>query len=227
MKKTKILSLLIFLTLFIGIAGAALGYQEYLYRWINNGAGGTHGGCHSGANTKESITGTFVLSINETGNLAPSQHFTLEVDILNFTEANLAPYDGRVTIGVPGYQGDNALFTSSLASQTLNRRESVDSYGSYNPSNSNNQFDLVAPSEAGNYTLVAVAICGVNQSDASAYNLTYVQASIQITVVGPTPPTPPTSGIPGANLPVVIGSIAAVSASLVFLIRKRTKKSRM
>jgi len=227
LKKTKILSLLIFLTLFIGVTGAALGYQEYLYRWINNGAGGTHGGCHGGANTKESVTGTFVLSINETGNLAPSQHFTLEIDILNFTEANLAPYNGRITIGVPGYQGDNALFTSSLASQTLNRRESVDSYGSYNPSDDDNKFELIAPSEAGNYTLVAVAICGVNQTDASAYNLTYVQASIQITVEGPTPTTPPTSGISGANLPIIIGSIAAVSASLILIIRKRTKKSRM
>jgi len=222
LKKAKILSLLIFLTLFMGIAGAALGYQEYLYRWVNNGAGGTHGGCHGGANTKESVTGTLVLSINETGDLAPLQRFTLEVDILNFTEANLAPYDGRVTLGVPGYQGDNALFTSSLASQTLNRRESVDSYGSYDPGDDDNKFDLVAPSEAGTYTLVALVISGVNQTDASAYNLTYVQNSIQITVVGPTPPP---SGIPGADLPIVIGSIAAVSASLIFIIRKRTKKS--
>ena len=225
MKKAKILSLLIFLTLFMGIAGAALGYQEYLYRWSNDGAGGTHGGCHGGANTKESVTGTFLLSINETGDLAPLQHFTLEVDVLNFTEANLAPYDGRITLGVPGHQGDNALFTSSLASQTLNRRESVDIYGSYDPSDSDNKFDLVAPSEAGTYTLVAVAICGVNQTDASAYNLTYIEDSIQITVVGPTPPTPPPSGIPGANLPIVIGSIAVVSASLIFIIKKRTKKS--
>jgi len=221
LKKTKILSLLIFITLFMGIAGAVIGYQEYLYRWNNDGNGGTHGGCHGGANTKASVTGTLVLSINETGDLSPSQHFTLEVDILNFTEANLVPYDGRVTVGVPGYQGDNALFTSSLASQTLNRRESVDTYGSYNPGNNNNKFELIAPSKAGTYTLFAVVICAVNQTDASPYNLTYVENSIQITVVGPTPPA---SGIPGANLPIVIGSIVAVSASLIVIIRKRTKK---
>jgi len=222
LKKTKILSLTIFLTLLMGITGAAMGYQEYFSRWINDGTGGTHGGCHGGANTKESVMGSLTLSINVTGDLSPLQHFTLEVDILNFTEANLDPYDGRVTIGVPGHQGDNALFTSSLASQTLNRRESVDIYGSYNPSDNDNKFDLVAPNEAGTYTLLALAIAGMNQTDISAYNLTYVQDSIQITVEGPTPSDAGT--IMGANLTIIIGSILAVSTGSIFIIRKRMKK---
>jgi len=223
LKKTKILSLAIFLTLLIGITGATLGYQEYFSRWINDGAGGTHGGCHGGANTNPSITGTLVLSVNVTGTLSPLQHFTLEVDILNFTEANLDPYAGRVTVGVPGHQGDNALFTSSLGSQTLNRGENVDVYGSYNPGDNDNKFDLVAPSGAGTYTLVALAIAGMNQTDASAYNLTYVQDSIQITVVGPTPSGADT--IFGANLAVIIGSILAVSTGTFFMIRKRMKRT--
>ena len=223
MKKTKILSLTIFLTLLIGITGATLGYQEYFYRWVE---GTTHGGCHGGANTKESVTGTLVLSINVTGDLSPSQHFTLEVDILNFTEANLDPYDGRFTVGVPGHQGDNALFASSLASQTLNRKESVDIYGSYDPGDNDNKFDLIAPSEAGTYTLVALVIAGMNQTDISAYNLTYVQDSIEITVAGS--PTPTNGGtINGANLTIVIGSILAVSTSLILIKRKRMKRSRM
>jgi len=221
LKKTKILSLTIFLTLLIGITGATMGYQEYFYRWVE---GTTHGGCHGGANTKASVLGSLVLSINETGDLSPSQHFTLEVDILNFTEANLEPYDGRVTVGVPGHQGDNGLFTSSLASQTLNRRESVDSYGSYNPGDNDNKFDLIAPSEAGTYTLVALAIAGMNQSDTSAYNLTFVQDSIQITVVGPTPSAGDT--IYGANLAIIIGSILAVSTTIIVIMRKRMKRSR-
>lgn len=220
MKKTKILSLTIFLTLLIGITSATMGYQEYFYRWVE---GGTHGGCHGGSNTKASVLGNLVLSVNVTGDLSPLQHFTLEVDILNFTEANLAPYDGRVTVGVPGHQGDNALFTSSLASQTLNRRESVDSYGSYDPGNNNNKFDLIAPSVAGNYTLVALAIAGMNQTSLSAYNLTYVQDSIQITVVGSIPTTADT--ISGVNLTIIIGSIAAVSTSLILIVRKQKKKS--
>ncbi len=85
MKKTKILSLTIFLTLLIGITSATMGYQEYFYRWVE---GGTHGGCHGGSNTKASVLGNLVLSVNVTGDLSPLQHFTLEVDILNFTEAN-------------------------------------------------------------------------------------------------------------------------------------------
>ena len=223
MKKTKILSLLIFITLFAGIIGAALGYQEYLYRWKDDGDGGTHGGCHGSANTIASTNGTFVLSINETGTLAPLQHFTLEVDILNFTEANLTPYNGRITLGVPGYEGDNALFTSSLGSQTLNRGEQVDVYGSYNPNDNDNKFDLVAPSKAGTYTLVALAIAGMNQTDKSAYNLTYVVDSVQITVEGSSPVDAGT--IPGASLTIIIGSITVVSASLIFIMKKRSKKS--
>lgn len=223
MKKTKILSLAIFLTVLVGITGATMGYQEYFYRWINDGAGGTHGGCHGGANTKVSVMGTLVLSVNVSGNLSPLQHFTLEVDILNFTEATLAPYNNKVTVGVPGHQGDNALFTSSLASQTMNRGETVDSYGSYNPGDNDNKFNLVAPNKAGTYTLVALAIAGMNQTSFSAYNLTYVQDSIQITVEGPTPSDGGT--IMGANLVIIVGSILAVSTVSIVIIRKRMKKS--
>jgi hypothetical protein len=105
----------------------------------------------------------------------------------------------------------------------LNRGEQVDVYGSYNPNDNDNKFDLVAPSKAGTYTLVALAIAGMNQTDASAYNLTYIEDSIQITVEGSSPVDAGT--IPGASLTIIIGSITAVSASLIFIIRKRTKKS--
>lgn len=221
MKKTKILSLTIFLTILIGITGVTMGYQEYFYRWKDDGNGGSHDSCHGVNNNRESVMGSLVLSLNVTGNLSPLQHFTLEIDILNFTEANEAQYEGRVTLGVPGHQGDNALFTSSLASQTLNRRESVDTYGSYNPGDNDNKFDLVAPSQAGTYTLVALAIAGMNQSTVSAYNLTYVQDSIQITVEG----VAPSGTIFGANLAIIIGSILAVSTSVIFIMRKRIKRS--
>lgn len=221
MKKTKLLTVIIFVALFTGVVGAAAGYQEYIYRWVNDGAGGTHGGCHGGTNTKASVTGTLVLSINVTGDLSPLQHFTLEVDILNFTEANLAPYDGRVTIGVPGHVGDNGLFTSSLATQTLNRRESVDSYGSYDPNDNDNKFDLIAPNNAGTFNLYAVAIAGMNQTDGEAYNLTYVEDSIQVTVVGAAGPG---GTIPGAYLSVIIGSIATISTVLIIFVRKRLRR---
>ncbi|MFX1326720.1 MAG: hypothetical protein ACFE91_01065 [Promethearchaeota archaeon] len=225
MRKTKILSLLIFSALLIGIIGAAVGYQEYLYRWINDGEGGTHGMCHNSANTKASVNGTLVLSINVTGDLSPLQHFTLEVDILNFTEANLAPYAGRFTLGVPGYQGDNGLFTSSLANQTLNRREQVDSYGSYDPSDDDNKFALIAPSKAGTYDLYAVAIAGMNQTDGSYYNITYVESLIEITVTGTTGTG--TDTISGGILTIIIGSSVAVTTVLILTVRKRMRKKEL
>ncbi|MFX0034881.1 MAG: hypothetical protein ACFE9I_04475 [Candidatus Hermodarchaeota archaeon] len=225
MRKTKILSLLIFSALLIGIIGVAVGYQEYIYRWVNNGAGGTHGACHDSTKTKSSVNGTLVLSINVTGDLSPLQHFTLEVDVLNFTEANLDPYAGRFTLGVPGYRGDNALFTSSVAHQTLNRGEQVDSYGSYDPSDNDNKFDLIAPNKAGTYDLYAVAIAGMNQTDASFYNLTYVEDSIEITVTGSTGTGAET--ISGGILTIVIGSSVAVTSVLILTVRKRMKKKEL
>lgn len=222
MRKTKLFSLLIFSALLFGVIGGAVGYQEYIYRWINNGAGGTHGACHHSADTKVSVNATLVLTINETGSLSPGQAFELSVAVLNFTEANLAPYDGRITVGVPGYQGDNAKFTSGLSHQTLNRGEQVDSYGSYNDSNADNEFELFAPFEAGTFDLVALAICAMNQTDESAYNMTYVQDSIQITVVGGTGAGAGT--ISGGLLAIIIGSTFAVSTILLVRMRKRMRK---
>ncbi|MFX1455932.1 MAG: hypothetical protein ACFFDB_11225 [Promethearchaeota archaeon] len=221
MRKTKILSLIIFSTILFGTIGGVVAYQEYIYRWINNGAGGTHGACHGSADTKASVNGTLVITVNETGDLSPGQAFSIEVDILNFTEANLSPYDGRFTLGVPGYQGDNAKFTSALSHQTLNRREQVDSYGSYNPGDTDNVFELFAPKTAGTYDLYAVAIAAVNQTDNEPYNITYVQDFVQITVVG-------TTGgggtISGGLLVVIVGSVFAITTILVVSMRKRIRK---
>ncbi|MHA2181747.1 MAG: hypothetical protein ACXAAH_10020 [Promethearchaeota archaeon] len=220
MRKTKIFALVIFSAILLGSIGGVFAYQEYIYRWINNGAGGTHGACHGSSNTKTSVNGTLVLTVNETGNLSPGQPFELSVAILNFTEANLSPYDGRVTVGVPGYQGDNGKFSSALDTQTLNRGEQVDAYGSYNDSNADNEFVLFAPMEAGTFDLVALAIAAMNQTDESAYNMTYVQDSIQITVVGGTGG----GSISGGLLAVIIGSTFAVSTILLVKMRKRLQK---
>lgn len=183
MRKTKLFSLLILSALLFGVIGGVVGYQEYLYRWNNDGAGGTHGGCHGGANTKPSVTGTLVLTINETGDLLIGQSFELSVAVLNFTEAKLSPYDDRFTLGVPGYLGDNALFTSGLSLQTLNRGEKVDTYGSYNDSNADNEFILFAPKVPGLYNLTAVAIAGMNQTNEKQYNLTYVEGYTSVNVI--------------------------------------------
>ncbi len=216
MKKTKLISLIIFSALIFGTIGTAFAYQEYLYRWNDEGSGDTHGACHGAADTAEG-SGELELTISETGSLSPGEEFVLTVVVKNFTEATEDPYvrsgAGRVTLGVPGYLGDNAEFTSSLANQTLNRGESLDSYGSYDPTDDDNTFALFAPSTAGTYVLWAVVIAGVNQSSehhAEEAALTYLEGSITITVSG--------GGggiIPGALLIVTLGSIFVVTTVII------------
>ncbi|KKL46203.1 hypothetical protein LCGC14_2347920, partial [marine sediment metagenome] len=191
MKKSKLISLVILSALLFGTIGTAFAYQEYLYRWNDDGSGETHGGCHTNAGPTTEGSGELELTISETGSLSPGEEFVLTVIIKNFTEATEAPYvrsgAGRITIGVPGYLGDNALFTSSLANQTLNRGERVDAYGSYEPTDDDNKFALFAPSTAGTYVLWAVVIAGVNQTSdnhAEEAAITYLEGSITITVAG-------------------------------------------
>lgn len=232
MKKTKLISLVILSALLIGIVGSAVAYQEYIYRWKDEASGDDHTtGCHGGSTTTESATGTLTLSINETGNLAPLQPFTLDVIVNNFTEANEDPYyrlstrgdAGKITLGVPGYMGDNAMFTSSLSHQTLNRGESVDQWGSYEDT-SDNEFMLFAPNAAGTYELWAVVIAGVNQSSenhAAAYNLTYIEDSITITVVAPATGGGDGGTIPGGILAITIGSVFVVSTLMIIILKKK------
>ncbi|MBY8984255.1 MAG: hypothetical protein KGD65_04235 [Candidatus Lokiarchaeota archaeon] len=225
MRKTKLLSVLIFSALIFGVIGGAVGYQEYLYRWEDNGEGGTHSGCHHD-DSVESVNGTLVLTVNETGNLSPGQAFTLEIDVLNFTEATIDPYvrsgKGRVSVGLPGYKGDNAKFTLALNHQTLNRGESLDEWGSYDPSNTNNVFELFAPMEAGTFELWAVVMAAMNQTDMESANITYVEDFVSITVVAPSGAAAQPS-IPGGLLTIIISSTVAISTILVIRMRKRLR----
>ena len=225
MKKTKLMSLVILSALLIGIIGSSAAYQEYLYRWKDDGDGGDHASCHG--TTIESTTGSLTLTINETGNLSPGQAFTLDVIINNFTEATVDPYTrsgaGRVTLGVPGYMGDNAMFTSSLSHQTLNRGERLDEWGSYTD-NSDNEFMLFAPGAAGTYELWAVVIAGVNQSSdnhADEYNITYLEDSMTITVVAPVGGGDGGGTIAGDILLITVGS--AFIVTIVVVVKKKNK----
>ena len=226
MKKTKLISLVILSALLFGIVGSAVAYQEYVYRWKDNGSGNEHGACHDSDLTMESAAGSLTLTINETGNLSPGQAFTLDVIVNNFTEATVDPYvrsgKGRVTLGVPGYMGDNAKFTSSLSHQTLNRGESLDPWGSYNDT-TDNEFMLYAPIANGTYHLWAVVIAGINQtSDNHAEDapLTYLEDSITIIVVAPAAGGDGGT-IPGGILAITIGSVFVVT--LVVVVKKKNK----
>ena len=230
MKKTKLISFALLATFLFGIIGSTVAYQEYLYRWKDNGSGDNHGACHGEAGTVASTLGTLTLTINETGNLAPLQAFTLDVIVNNFTEGTEDPYvrsgKGRITLGVPGYMGDNAEFTSSLSHQTLNRGESLDQWGSYTDT-SDNEFMLFAPGAAGTYELWAVVIAGVNQSSdnhAEAANLTYIEDSITITVVAPADGGDGGPTIAGDILLITVGSAFVVTIVVVLKKKNKVKK---
>lgn len=227
MKKTKIFALLIFSALIFGVIGGVVGYQEYLYRWEDNGGGGTHGGCHHD-DSVPSVIGTLVLTVNETGNLSPGQAFTLEIDVLNFTEATVDPYvrsgSGRVSVGLPGYKGDNAKFTLALNHQTLNRGEKLDQWGSYDPGDTDNVFELFAPMEAGTFELWAVVMAAMNQTDTESFNITYVEDFVTITVVAPSGPATGPETISGGLLVVILSCTLGVSTILTLRIRKRARR---
>jgi len=220
MIKKKIFVISITALLFMGVIFSVSGYHEYINRW----EGDEHGGCaHDGPAAIPSVTGTLVLTVNETGDLAPYQLFTLEIDVFNFTEAIPDPYYRRFQTGIPGLIGDNDKFSVSPGGKLFDRRERVDAvYGSYD---TDKVFELMAPGEAGTYELWGLALTGFNHTSTNFFanvtndmemNITYVQDSVTITVVAPAAPP----GIPGYMLPVMVVTVAIVGAVLIIK-RKR------
>ena len=239
MMKKKIFVFSISALLFIGVIFSANAYHEYITTW----EGPAHEHCGHDASTA-SVNGTLTLTLNFTGTLEPYQMFEIAIEVNNFTEATLDPFYNRTMLGIPGVgeEGvviDNHLFSSPLGEHVLNRREEVDRWGSYDESmgtrsDTDTIFKLLAPDKAGNYTLMALAICGVNQSGVFAdsvehaeVNITYIEGTVDIEVVGPA-----VNGgnggdggvISGGLLTVVIGSTFAASTILVLSIRKKVRK---
>ncbi|HEC40256.1 MAG TPA: hypothetical protein ENI29_18600 [bacterium] len=189
------------------------------------------------------------LSLSVAGDLEPYQLFNVSLDVKNFTEALVDPFYGKIMLGIPGVgeEGvsmDNHLFSTPLGEHVLNRREEVDEWGSINedtkltsrgnPSPHDVTFELLAPGKAGNYTLMGLAICGVNQSgdfagsvESAEVNITYIEGTIDIEVVGPAVnggDGDAGGAISGGLLTVVIGSTFAASTILVLSIRKKVRK---
>ena len=233
MMKKKIFVLSITALLFMGVIFSANAYHEYITTW----EGPLHEHCGHDASTPSAI-GTLVLAVNETGNLEPYQVFTLQISVLNFTEALLDPYYGKIMIGVPGVgeEGvviDNHLFSSPLGTHILNRRESVDDWGSYDEDDGTRAdddtiFTLLAPGEAGTYTLMGLAIAGVNQSGDFAdtvehadMNITYIEGTTTITVVAPD------GGGDGGTIAGDILLITVSSAFVVTIVVVVKKKNKM
>ena len=229
MIKKKIFVISITALLFMGVIYYVDAYHEYIKTW----EGPQHEHCGHDASTPSAI-GTLVLSLNETGDLAPYQAFELEVDVLNFTESLGDPFYGRIMVGVPGVGAlgvdiDNHMFALPLGEQRFNRRESVDAHGSYDPGDTDNIFTLLAPRVAGTYDLMALAICGVNQSSAFAdtvehaeVNITYIEGVIQVTVVGGGGGTGD-QAIPGFLTLALLSSMSVTIAAVILTVRRRKR----
>ena len=239
MSKKKLFVISITALLFVGVICSVYGYQEYFYRWVDRGSGEEHGGCAHDNNHDplESVTGTLVVTLETTGDIAPHGEIEISFDIFNFTEAIPAPYERRFSHGIAGFVGDNSQFYMNNSYQYMNRGERVDAtYGSY-VDDSDASYILYAPKEAGTYTLIVTAMAAMNNSlrgvnitwnggfleeggdDVKlAYDIVYVEGSIDIVVVAPA--TPPAPGIPGYMLPVMVTTVAIVGAILIIK-RKR------
>lgn len=246
MMKKKIFVFSITALLFMGVISSVNAYHEYITTW----EGPAHEHCGHDASTP-SVNGTLTLTLSETGDLEPYQTFNVSLSVLNFTEALVDPYYGKIMLGIPGVGDlgvtmDNHLFSSPLGIHILNRRESVDAWGSVNedsrltdhsgdPSPMDTTFTLLAPKEAGTYTLMGLAIVGVNQSgdfadkvEDAEVNITYIEGTTTVTVVAAESPAPaPAPSISGGLLTVIIGSTFAVSTILVLSIRKKVRKKEL
>ena len=216
MRMKKKISFLIFGVILFALISNVIGYQEYLYRWKDNGVDST--GCHGSNEASEN--GTLVLTLNFTGTLEPLEEFNITIEVLNFTEAIADPYVRRFTLGIPGNMADNAEFSSPLDHQRLNRGEKVgDPYGNYSVTDGDNEFILFAPENPGTYTLGAVAIAGMNQTDERQFAQVYVEGTIEITVVSSEAP----ATIPGFQLLLVIIPLSVVMLGI--LLKRKVKTS--
>ncbi len=234
----KLISLTLLAILAIGSLASVYAYQEYITTW----EGVAHEHCGHDASTP-SEDGSLVLTLSETGNLEPYQIFNVSLSVSNFTEALEEPYGGYVMLGIPGLAADDVVmdndkFSSPLGIHILNRRESLDTWGSINedtklesrgnPSPMDCTFTLLAPGEAGTYTLMGLAIAGVNQStdfadtvEHAEVDIIYVEGTITIKVVGSAGGSD--DAIPGFITIVLMGSIGVTILAVVLVVRRKKR----
>jgi hypothetical protein len=214
MKRRNLLKLSILAVLLISIVGSASAYHEYIYTFD----GATHGACH-GTPLGES-TGNLTVTLSPGTTLDPLEVFTISVVINNFTELDNSAYQNRTTIGISKDLGDNAEFLRSVSNKSFSRRVKVDEYGSdLTPTT----LGAIAPETPGTYELVITAVAAINQSTANAYNITFAQGSVTVTVVAPSGPAAAAT-ISGGILTVIVGSTLTVSTILILRMRKKVRK---
>jgi len=242
----KLISLAILSIIAFGSLASVYGYQEYFYRWVDRGSGEEHGGCAHDDNHDplESVNATLTITLETTGTIEPYDEIEISFDIFNFTEALAAPYDRRFSHGIAGYVGDNSDFLMNNSHQYMNRGERVDSvWGSY-VDDSDAEYILYAPKEAGSYTLVVTAMAAMNNSlrgdnitwdgklideggdDVKlAYDIVYIEGSIVIEVIAPAENGGGGGGstIPGFITAVMLSSVGVAILAVVLIVRRKRR----
>jgi len=223
MRKTKLIPSIILVMLLSGMIGGVVAWRGLITEF----EGATHGACHGSTKTVQSENGTLTMSITPSGDLTTNQPFTLQVTaLLNFTEANLADYNGRVMIGLSGELGDNADFSRSLnVTEQLFFEAEVPTNGSTTVERHDDPmiFNLIAPATIGTYELVVCAISAANRSSFpyGYYNITFATSSIMVDVVAPSGTG--TDSIPGFLTITLISSISIAVFAVVLKVRRKKR----
>ncbi len=235
MKKLK-LSVMFILSIFlIGIIGGGVAYRGY----INEFEGAGHGGCHGGSDTEASATGDMTLTRIPSGNLETDEEFVLTVAVTSFMEPyeETDSYGTNMLVGLSGVLGNNSEFMRNLDG-VLFWTGKVDSSGDVDEHIGYGQtvgdpfeFELIAPSTVGTYTLVVSAIAASNHTAPDVhgayppFNITYINKEITITVVAPAGGAgDPPGTIPGGILAITIGSVFVVTTIMILKKKNIIKK---
>ncbi len=231
MKKLKLAVMFILPLFLLGIIGGTFAYRGY----INEFSGATHGGCHGSSDTEESATGTMTLTRSPTGNLDTDEDFVLTVVVEAFMEPyeETDSYNTNMLVGISGELGDNAEFMRNLDgvlfwTGKVDSNGDVDEHLGYGQTVGDAfEFELIAPSTAGTYTLVISAIAAANHTGGEhgaypPFNITYVNTEISITVVAASGGDGGT--IPGSILAITIGSVFVVTTLIIIKKKNILKK---
>ncbi len=230
MRKLKLTVMFILSLFLIGIIGVSFAYRGY----INEFEGGTHGGCHGSSDTEASAIGTMTLTIVPGGNLETDEDFVLTAVVNDFMEPweETDSYNKNMLVGISGVLGDNAEFMRNLDgvlfwTGKVDENGDVSEHIAYGATEGELfEFELIAPSTAGTYTLVISAIAASNHTGGShgaypPFNITYINTEITVTVVAP-------SGgggtIPGGILAITIGSVFVVTTIVILKKKNIIKK---
>ena len=139
----KISSFLIITMLFLSVMGFVIAYTNE----FPNFAGEGHGSCHG--DITESSSGYISLSSSSGSSVAPSETFTITIQILSFSEAQNRNIEVGFPSGSPG-RGDNKDFSFNTTQESIN----IDSSGN----SATLDFQVTAPATEQTYTLHSDAI---------------------------------------------------------------------